>query len=182
MIETAVVRYTQDDLLNCQLFIASKSKNVKRNRRKTWLILLGCSLVCSVIFYTNDNSFFFYYCVIISILVLLFYPLYQKSLYKRHFKKFVKERFESIRDVEYSIELNEDNIIADSRIGKVIINSSEISEITETKDYFFIKISSGDTLTLPKRYFSGDSLSQAISRISQKHKLSVNNELNWEWK
>jgi len=182
MVEAAIVHYAEDDLLNCQLFTASKSKNIKRNRRKTWLILLGCSLVCAIVFYINDNTFFFYYCVIVCIAVLLFYPLYQKHLYRRHFKKFVKERFESIKDVEYRIELNEDNIISDSRIGKVIINSSEINEVTETRDYFFIKISSGDTLTLPKRCFAGKSLSQAISRISQKHKLSVNNELNWEWK
>ena len=49
------------------------------------------------------------------------------------------------------MEIHLDVIVVKNAIGESKIKTSEIKEIDETKDYFFLKISSDDLFFLPKK-------------------------------
>lgn len=176
------IDYTVEDLLDGQLFIASKSKIVERSRFRTWMSIVAISFICAFIFYVCNNTFLTYYCIFFGLLTLLFYPAYQRRHYRRHYLKFVNNKFKNLSDLNYSIEIEKDTINTNSKIGNGSIHTSQIDSVTETGKYFFLGLSSGDTLTLPKRCFNYDALLTLLTDISNSNKININKELNWRWK
>ena len=176
------IDYTEQDLLDCQLFIASKSEIVKRTRRVTFMRVTGLCFFCAVVFFIGESKLLMYYCIAMGIISLLFYPTYQRRFYKRHYNKFVANKYKSLTDLDYRIEITSDAILTTSKLGDGNIKTSQIEDITETNIYFFLKLSTGDTLTLPKRSFNTQDLNEQLVSIAAANNFSVNRELDWQWK
>jgi len=178
------IDYTVDDLLDCQLFIASKSKRVKRNRLKSYLTVTLLSFFCAIMcFFINDGDRFVSYCFVIAgVFFLVFYPLYQRYVYKRQYRKFVEDKFKNLTDLNYQIELTPDVIHTTSKLGDMTLNVAQVEEIAEVEKYFFVKLSTGDTLTLPKRSFNHSDLSAQLTQMVSVKNIPFTKELNWNWR
>jgi hypothetical protein len=176
------IDYTEQDLLDCQLFVASKSKIVKRTRRVTFIRVTGLCFFCAIVFYIGGDKVLMCYCIAVGIIALLFYPAYQRRFYKKHYHKFVTNKYKNLTDLDYKIQITQDTIFTTSKLGDGNIKTSQIEDITETSTYFFLKLSTGDTLTLPKRSFDAQNLNEQLVNIAAANNLSIKNELDWQWK
>ncbi|MBS7566285.1 YcxB family protein [Mucilaginibacter sp. Bleaf8] len=176
------VTYTQEDLLNNYLFVASKSDRMKRNRRKSWLLLVLFFVVAAITSYVGEDMYMMWGSIIAGLVLLLLYPSFQKLTYRRHYNKFANDRYNSLKDILYDFTITDDQIISESKIGNVIINTSQVESITETGNYFFIALSSKDVITLPKHSVDVHALSAQLTEMAQKHGLAICQELNWRWK
>ena len=79
---------TENDFLQNQLFVASKSKRVKKQRIKSWITVSLVFLVLSFLFYESGNTIMTYYFLGLGILAVCLYPFYLKWFYKRYYKKY----------------------------------------------------------------------------------------------
>ncbi|CAM3962157.1 YcxB family protein [Mucilaginibacter galii] len=178
----ARVTFTAEDLLNNYLFVASKSDLATRRRLKVKLLLVaGCLIGAAGSFIAHD-SYTMWGFIIAGILFLLFYQFLQKVIYKQNYKKHAEDRFKALKDVVFDYDITNESISTKSSIGDVVIKTSQIESITETGSYFFIKLKSQDTITLPKHGFDYNLLSAQLNNIAAANSIAVTEELNWRWK
>lgn len=169
--------YAQD-FLDFQLFTASKSVRINKKKRNGRLLLTIGAVVVGLYFYFSDNFFMTLYCGLIAILTALFYSKYFKWRHKQHYKAFIKENYSKQFDQITQLEFREDVLLTKDKTGESKINLSEIVSVDETKKHFFLKISTGLTLIIPKNQIE---LPSAFSNHLQSLGMKINNEKNWTW-
>lgn len=172
----------QEDFLNYQLFTASKSKQTRKKRISTWLILTGLMLSIGFVALQKEEKFLAYYFLIFGIITLVFYPYYQRIQYKKHFLKHIIEHYQNRFGAESELGFKNGFIInsSDEREGKIKL--SEIDIINEIDDNVFIKIKTGESVIVPKRAEGYDELKQELQKIATNLDIQWNEELEWKWK
>ncbi len=178
----ACITYTQDDLLNNYLFVASKSDQLRYSRRKSWLLLIIFSFVAAVGGYIAGDKLLMWYCIAVGMFFLICYPFVQRLTYRRRYRKFAADRYRSLKDVQFTLDITNENITSESSIGNAVIDTNQVELVTETADYFFIRFISQATITLPKRSFDVQQLTRQLAAIAALKQDTIHQELNWKWK
>lgn len=167
------------DFLDFQLFTASKSDRISKKKRNGWIILTLGTIAASLYFYWDENIALSVYCVFVAITSGLFYPKYFNWRYKRHYKTYIQENYSKRFGQVEALEITNDRILSKDKTGEGKINLSEVERIDETKNHFFLKVSTGLSLVIPKKEL------ETANKLRQKFKdigLTVNDETNWTWK
>lgn len=173
---------TEEDYLQSRLFISSKNKTVKRARKRNWLILSGAFFIASLISFLPDDRFLGYYFFIIAILTLLFYPKYQKRVYKRHYKKFVNENLSHHFNQSATITFNTDSVEMTDKTGYTQMKLTEIDQVTEIEKYFYLRTKSNQYLIIPKDRLSElDNVRSFFVSLAKQLNIEFITELNWKW-
>jgi|SRR5690606_10660173 len=178
------LKYSLDekDFLEYQLYSASKSKNIIKQRRTTFIIIF----VALSLFFYNDyaaSQSFPYFNFIIYILLLVIYKIYERKRYINHYKKFIDENNKKALGVICTLNFTEKYIIEENNLGESKINYDSITEINEIQNYFFIKLLTGQSLVFPKNKINDmNEFRFKLSEIKDKYNLKENIELNWKWK
>lgn len=168
----------EDDFLNYQLFTASKSERINKKKRNGWIGLTVGSLLLALYFYNIDKTFLSNYFIVVAGLTGFFYPKYFKWRYKKHYTTHIKENYKNRFNETEQLSFTGEYIEAKDKTGEGKIKVSELEEITETSKHFFIKLSTGMSLIIPKREFSD--LSQLETQLHQLN-IPIRNELDWKW-
>lgn len=176
---TLEYKIDEQDFLDFQLFTASKSDRINKKKRNGWILLTIGSIVVALYFYLNENVAMTIYFGLVAIACGLFYPKYFKWKYKKHYKTYIKENYSKRFGQIEALEINNDYIFSKDKTGEGKINISEIERVDETDNHFFLKISTGLSLIIPKKELENvDELRENFKEIG----LTVNNETNWTWK
>lgn len=168
----------EQDFLEFQLFAASKSDRINKKKRDSWILLTLGSIVAAFYFYLNQNNPMAIYFGLVAIACGLFYPKYFRWRYKKHFQTYIRENYSKRFGESEIIEITTDSIFSKDKTGETKINLSEIEKVDETNNHFFLKISTGHSLIIPKNELSEtDALRKKFKDLG----LPVNNETNWKW-
>lgn len=172
----------KEDFLRYQLFTASKSKQIRNKRIRSWILLTVSFLVLGLSLDQNTDSFLSYYFIGFSIITLIFYPLYQRRQYKKHYEKHINENYQNRIGIESQLGFENGYIvnIADHQEGKVKI--SEIQEINEIADNLFIKIKTGESVIIPSRFEDFSKLKKELTDLISSLDISWHKQINWKWK
>jgi purine-cytosine permease-like protein len=171
-------KISEQDFLDFQLFTASKSDRINKKKRNGWLFLTIGAIVVALYFYVNHNTFLSIYSGLVAIVFGLFYPKYFKWRYKKHYKTYIKDIYSKRFGQIETIEISNDSILSKDKTGEGRINLSEIEQIDETDNHFFLKISTGISLIIPKKELNN------TANLKKKFKdigLTLNDETNWKW-
>ncbi len=173
----------EDDYLSFQLFTASQSPLIRKSRIRAWIITTiifgGLSYYC----FNSKNDALGYYFLIITALSLVFYPFYSRWKYKRHYLKHVRQTYQEAFGIECTIEIDEEIISTKSKTGEGKLNLSEISEINEIKDYFFVRVRTGGSLIIPKAKITDqEQLVSKMRSLAIARNIKHTTDLNWKWK
>src|SRR5687768_16332003 len=147
---TLTYNLSENDYLQYLLFSATKSERIKKERKQSLITVTFSLLVISLLFYITGNKILTYYFVAIAILCLVFYPLYLRSYYKNHYQKFLDEKSQNKLDEISTITLTENSIENFEKNCESKINLSELEEINETGQYFYLTMKMGGSLIIPK--------------------------------
>ena len=85
----------ENDYLQHQLFTASKTDRIKKQRRKSWLLVSVTFFIISLLSYKNEDKFPFYGFIIMGIISFIFYPIYLRNYYRKHYQKFIKDTYKN---------------------------------------------------------------------------------------
>ena len=176
---TLEYKINEQDFLDFQLFTASKSDRINKKKRNGWILLTIGSIVIALYFYLSENTAMTIYFGLVAIVCGLFYPKYFKWRYKKHYKTYIKENYSKRFGQVESLEINSDYIFSKDKTGEGKINLSEIERVDETDNHFFLKISTGMSLLIPKSELGNvDKLRKKFKEIG----LIINDETKWTWK
>lgn len=173
-------KLTNSDFLEYQLYASSKSESHKKKRRNNRIIGPILFLVYGFYLINKDKN---YIGIIVfgiaAILWFIFYPKYSQWRYKNHFKKHVEENYKNRINKPVEIDFNESSLNAKDFTSESKINGTELKELIETKNHFFIKLATDLSLIVPKH--SIENQTEFKKRVTELGAEYVD-ELNWEWK
>ena len=173
------IKLQEQDFVDFQLFTASQSDRINKKKRNGWLISSLLGLVFTGLFIFENNLALIIYCGVFSVLSLLFYPNYFIWRYKKHYQKFVKENYINRFGVSESLEFTQDSILYSNKTGDGKIILSEIERIDETQKHFFVKVSSGLSIIIPKSEL--ESREEFKSKLNELD-LQITDQTNWKWR
>ena len=168
---------TKDDFLTFQLFEASTNpKKINKRMKSVWLLAAFFALIAGSGFY-NNSTFMLIYFSVCAILTLFLAPFYVKWKYKRHYTNYVNDTFKNM-DGEVEMKIGDVYIEESDKISESKFKISEITEVSEIRTHYFIKVSSGQSILIPK---TNQALNNDIQGLIERNKLKHIIMLNWKW-
>ena len=184
---TLQYKLTETDFLQYHLFQASYSDRIKRQRRKSWLLLSIGFLSLSFIFYVSGKTgiarTMTYYFLILGLLVLFFYPLYQRGYYKKYYIKYIADSHKNSIGQICNVSFLDDIIETKDITGEYKINLSVIENVSETKDHFYLKMKTGGYFIIPKSQLANvNDLKVYLKQLCDRLSIRFIDDTNWRWK
>lgn len=168
----------KNDFLAFQLYTASKSEGIAKKKRNGRLFLMVLFLLIAIYAYWQNHVGLAIYFGVFTLITYLFYGRYFKWRYKKHYQSYIKEHYQQrIGEVVETI-FEDAFIVLKDKTGESKINVSELDTVYEIADYFFVKISSGISLIIPKKKV-GDA--NAVRKKLTTLNIPIVQELDWEW-
>ena len=169
---------TEKDHITFQLFEASTNPIKIKSRRKSFFNLFVLSLLVICMGYYKNETFLMYYGIFCTLIVLCFGNLYLKWRSKRHYIKHVKNYINAEHQEIVQVEISNDQIRVLDKVSDSNIKISEITLVNEIKEYYFMKLSTGPNLIIPKTI---SPLNDEVNTMIKKHNIAHVIELDWKW-
>jgi hypothetical protein len=177
------MKLDENDYLTYQLYTASKTPRIKKARIKGWIYTTVAFFCLTFLFFESNNELLGYYFLVASVLSLALYPIYSRWRYKRHYLKYIQDTYKNRFGVESTLEINDDTIVVKDKSGEASINTSEIEEINEIKDFYFVKMRTGESLVISKvKTEDIDRIKNELKSLADKKEIKYNVELDWKWR
>ncbi len=171
---------SNSDFLEYQLYTSSKTKmqNKKRFRTRIFIPLIYIGL--ALYFYLNSgNSVTAVIFSGVAVLWFFLYPTYSKWRYKKHFRKHVEENYKNRINKPAEISFNENSLTAKDLTSESKIDGTELKELIETKNHFFIKLATEVSVIIPKGSIENQIEFKKV--VTDLGAIYVD-ELDWVWK
>ena len=183
MSETLRYSLSKDDYLEYYLYISSTNKKTTAKRRRNWIVLsLSFSVFTSIIFienYTNLKPPF----LILTFATIFLYPFYEKWQFRKYYTDYITDNFSNRINSEFEIIFDEKQVVLIDKTGENKINKSELTEIAETGRFFFIGVSSGGHIIIPKyKFIENKWLTKSMDDLLLNYKVPVTRNLTWHFK
>lgn len=172
----------ENDYLQYQLYAASKSKNIKAQRTRTFIILIITFLILSYMIFSTADMMFDPLIIFFALLLIL-YKVYEKKRYSNHYRKNIAENYKERFGLISKLTFEENQVIEESKLGESKINYESLSQINEIQDYYFLKLITGQSLIIPKKIIPNQrDFTFKLEEIKDRFNLENNVELDWKWK
>lgn len=176
------VKISSKDYLTFQLYIASKSPQITKKRRRTRLVVPILYTIFAISLFIIGSPFLAAGFAAFALLWFFLYPLWEKKKYEKYFQTVIQENYKNRIEVEIKIEIRDEHIFTASggREAKIAIN--EIKEIVELKDLFLISLDVTQAFVLPKDQLKElVSIKSELKELAKKVNVEYKEELKWQW-
>ncbi|HTO37026.1 MAG TPA: YcxB family protein [Brumimicrobium sp.] len=173
----------ENDLLNHQLFVASKSDRIKKKRKRSKIILPILYTVFALILLYDGKHIMSILFLIFAILWFSLYPIWEKRHYVKHYQNFIREHNKAPQERSVTITFGNDFILAIDKENESKISTKEIEEINEIPTTIFVRLKGGKSFILPKEKIANlDQLKTSLKELADYLKIQYLTDDNWEWK
>lgn len=181
--ETYNYQLEEQDYHTHLLFTISKSSNANKVRANIRLLMTISFFLFAIIAYGNGSNNQMIYFIFLAIVSFVVTPFYTRWSYKKAYLKHVRLYYKDRMSEPTSITFNDQLFSISDNHGKSDIEITEIEEINELKEYYFLKLKSGQSIIIPlSKIENKKKLSDELNAISKKLEIPLNNETTWMWK
>ncbi len=171
-----------EDYLMFQLYQASRSAQVKRNRmllRTVWPVLFLALAIYLVTIPAWAGAIIVF---LVAVGWYFLYPLVSKHQYIRHYKKYTQEHYKENLDKSLLIEDRENDLHMVSPQADMNLRYNAITEINDIGTHYFIHFDNGVVAVLPiNREVGRNVWDDFIKQLALKSGKSVYDKKDWEW-
>ena len=170
----------KEDFLRYQLFSASQSKRIRNKKTRSWIFLSVSFFVIGLIQITTSSISYWFFGL--SVITFIFYPLYQRREYRKHYENHIDDNYKNRVGVESKLGFDGGYIvsIADNQEGRIKI--SEIEEINEIADNLFIRVKTGESIIIPSRLSEYNEFKIQLADLITEMDIEWKRQLDWKWK
>lgn len=173
---------SKEDYLEYFLYSSSTNKKTKAKRRRNWIILTTsfCCLTFAVFF--ADSEALKVPVTVFTLATIFLYPLYEKRQFKKHYTQYIENNYANRINTMSDLLIADAQIIMTDKTGETKLNKNELTEVIETGKYFYIGISTGGHILLPKYKIENLAIfEKAITLLSSQYQLPFTKDLTWRW-
>ena len=177
------LQYSLDekDYLQHQLFIASQSPLVKRKRRRGRVIVPAMYFGCGIYFFSNDVTIGAIAFFLFAVAWFLFYPLWDKGVYVKYYKKGLDEHYKHRYGRLAVTELNEEYIRELDGDNEAKFSASEVISIDEIPGAIYVRLKTGTSVIIPASQIN-DSVRSGLKELAATWKVAYTEDQQWKWK
>ena len=168
----------KEDLLDFQLYTASKSEVLAKKRRNNRALLVAGSTVFSGYFFTSYQLAMGVYFAVMVVLLVLFYYKYFAWKQKLNYSRFIQANYSSRFGMEETLEIFMDKIHVKDNFGEGDVKTLEIDGVISIGSHFFINLASGTSIIIPKEKIDSEAMKKDLAKL----KRPFLEELSWSWK
>ncbi|WP_196895983.1 YcxB family protein [Aureivirga marina] len=170
----------ESDFLAYQMYESSISKLQKRKRMISRYAITLVYIVFALFSMMHyQKPVLVIAIVIVAFIWFLFYPTYSRYQYKNHFQKHIEAHFQKRINQDVEIQVNEEGIYTKDYSFEGKINKRQIKELIETKDHFFVRLTTELSLIIPKR--AVENKREFADTIVNEFHAIYTNAINWKW-
>ncbi len=175
----------KEDYLNFQLYTSSTDENFIKQRKKERYRISLLTLIFGCVLFFEDGYRLYSYCFLgTSVLYFLFYSWWAAWYYKRAYRQQIEQHFKDSLPYHMEVSLVEDSVSIRTAKGSRRIEASQLSSITEIKDYFFVEESVYSTaIIIPKEPLQdAGAVRTMLMSYAESFNIEYSSNLDWEWK
>ncbi|MDH6310810.1 Ca2+/Na+ antiporter [Dysgonomonas sp. PFB1-18] len=173
----------EEDHLNLQLYAASQNPLIKKQRKRRAFLISGLFVLFGIVSFYSLSSYAGCIYIVLGVIFFILYPFYSTWLYKRHFKRHVKQYYDQAASNHISMKIDDENIMTYDAKGESTIKIKSLIEIIEISDYFYLQLSKAAYHVIPKKKINSvELLRQHLIKCANAYNIPVTIDLNWKWK
>lgn len=174
----------EEDLLQLQLYFASKDEMQIKQRRKEKYRMIGLSLLCGLLlFFDEGYRLLSYFFLGSSVLFFIIYPWWSVWFYKRMYRKQISESMRAEFPYNTKLLLGSEFIEIETKKGYRHYDVKEMDTIIETEHHFFIVRSRQVSIIVPKhRMNNTEEVKMRLLRYKENNQVSFVEDMDWKWK
>lgn len=173
---------SDSDYLNYQLYVASKSPQIAKKRRRVRVLVPVAYVIMALYGYFKENYTMAITFAVVAILWWLLYPLRDRKIYINHYKRFIQENLQTAEKRNVTLEISPSFFVARDGENESKIGTAELAAINETGELFLIRLKTAQTFILPKSAFSNtEEIERFLKDLAWKQHVPYTSELNWKW-
>ena len=141
------------------------------------------SFLClAFLFSYSEKTWLMYYFLVLGVVAIIGMPFYTKWRYKRHYLKHVRELYKNNFGKMCTIKFMDECIEMIGEDGESKFKLSQITEVNEIADYYFLQLASGPTIIISKQKTTErEALANKIQELVSQFKIKHIINLNWKW-
>lgn len=171
---------TKSDFLAYHLYSASTSILHKKRRFRSRVVVPIIYMLFGLYMgISNEDPGIVILFSIIAILWFVYYPKYSKWRYEKFFSKYVEQNHHNQVDKPVKVSLHENSLSTKDSEGETQTQGSELEEIVETQDHFYLILSTETSLIFPKASIKNK---EKLVEWATGQGANYVNELDWTWK
>lgn len=174
----------EEDLLQLQLYFASKDEMQIKQRRKEKYRMIGLSLLCGLLlFFDEGYRLLSYFFLGSSVLFFIIYPWWSVWFYKRMYRKHISGSMRAEFPYNTKLLLGSEFIEIETKKGYRHYDVKEMDTIIETEHHFFIVTSRQVSIIVPKhRMNNTEEVKMRLLRYKENNPISFVEDMDWKWK
>lgn len=175
----------KNDHLIFQLYQASKSERIRKKRFHSQIRPAVIYWIAGLYFFWRGSVWVTLFLIIVGVLWFIYYPLWERGHYVRHYQSFIDEKFPAKSQVESEVNLDFDEtyIHCKNYLGESKVLLSAIQEIIELDTLILIKLSDAESVILPKERIENiDEVKSYLKTLAERLNIPYQQELDWQWK
>ncbi|WP_029903578.1 YcxB family protein [Prevotella sp. 10(H)] len=171
---------SKEDNYIFQLYVASKSPLIKKQRRRVRYLLLAVLTLLGFIFFKDSVAtaigFF-----AAAIIFFFFYSEYSKWFYRRYLRKHVDEFFDPDAGTT-TLRITEQTLESFDKKSNSSIRWKEFLSFIEIDNYFFIQLTKAMYYIIPKDQVDEEEVRRHLQKCSEEFGVPYVSELDWKWR
>lgn len=154
---------------------------MNRLKSRLWVVVAFLSMA-SLFYVKKDNVMQLYY-LVAALIAGIFYPLYSRRLYRRHYQKFIRENYGQRIGKEFVLHLDADKLWSKEELSEGSVSLSALSAIVEVPTAFYLKTEASNALLLPKNQLINlNEVRAELESVAKRYAIPYQHELGWQWK
>jgi hypothetical protein len=174
---------SESDLLEYQLYVASQSNQIKKNRLRSRVVIPILYVMFSTLIISQGKVELGIGFLIAAILWFFLYPLREKKRYIRHYKSFIQENLKHRIGERIELVITHEQYNTKETAATSVINTSETEVIVELKSTILIRLKGGKAFIIPKSEVENlISLTSTLTDLAADLNVTFERNPSWEFK
>lgn len=173
----------ENDFLAYQLYTSSTSKRLRLRRKREWIFTTVIFLCLALVFYLDHNTFLLVYCLAFAAVTALTFPFYSRWRYKNFYLRHVREHSRNSFGTRSTLVITDEQLELHNDSGRSTMNLDQITEVNETGAHYFLKLSSGQSIIVPKAHLEHpEEWQRTMEEVVAKLNIAHHRNPDWKWK
>ncbi len=175
----------KEDYLNYSLFNAYHLKCVQKGRTyfKFFVTIVYLIFFISIAFFIDFDitSTIFIFIISLFFCIKMWFST-DKNRYIKGYKSQIEETFDQFSNDNIEINFLTEKLIYKNKIKELIISYEGLKNITETKDYIYLKLRDHSYIFFPRKIENFEKIKSILKHISKVYNFPYTENLDWKWK
>ncbi|HAY3542272.1 YcxB family protein [Elizabethkingia anophelis] len=176
-------KVSEQDYLQVYMYAATKNPIIKKQRKNGLIRMIVFSIIGLCLMYNTSIISLLVYFLFVVFTFCFYFLYYERKYYEKFYLKSIRTNLKNKIGLNSKVVFGLHDIILTEPITESKFNYSNIELIEEVKDYYYLKMITGERLIIPKVVIlNSEEFSEIINRLKNNYNIQLYQELNWKWR